>query len=78
LELPVSGGYSLAWEIVDRYTKMVHFIPMKDGEKEATDLVKIFLKEVWRSHGLPSNRVSDRDSRFTSAFWKALVKALDI
>jgi hypothetical protein len=57
---------------------MDHFIELKNGEKKATDLVKIFLKEVWRFHGLPLNIVSDRDYRFTSAYCEALIKALDI
>jgi hypothetical protein len=57
---------------------MAHFIPLKDGKKKATDLVKIFLKEVWGFHGLPSNIISDRDSRFTSTFGSSLVEALDI
>jgi transposase InsO family protein len=78
IELPVSDGCLSVWVIIDRFMKMAHFIPLKDGEKKATDLVKIFLKEVWRFHGLPSSIVSDRDSRFTSAFWSSLVKALDI
>ena len=58
--------------------KSAQYIPLTDGEKRAIDLVKIFLKEVWRFHGLPSNIVSDWDSRFTSTFWSSLVKALDI
>jgi transposase InsO family protein len=49
-----------------------------DGEKKATDLVKIILRKVWRFNGLPSNIVSDRDSRFISWFWTALVEANDI
>ena len=78
IQLPVSDGCLSVWVIVDRFSKMAHFIPLKDGEKRATNLVKIFLKEVWRFHGLPSNTVSDRDSRFTSTFWSSLVEALDI
>ena len=78
IELLVSDGCSSVWVIVDRFTKMAHFIPLKDGEKKATDLVRIFLKEVWRFHGLPSNIVSDRNSRLTSTFWSSLVEALDI
>jgi hypothetical protein len=46
IELPVSNGCSSVRVIVDHFTKMVHFIPLKDGEKNATDFVKIFLKEV--------------------------------
>ena len=57
IELPVSDEWSSVWVIVDRFTKMVHFIPLKDGEKGAMDLFRIFLKEVWRFHGLPSNIV---------------------
>jgi hypothetical protein len=78
IELPVSYRCSLVCVIVNHFTKMVHFIPSKDGEKKATDLVKIFLKEVLRFHGLPSNIVSDWDSRFTSAFWSLLAKDLNI
>jgi hypothetical protein len=78
IELPISDRCPFLLVILNRFTKMAHFITLKDGEKSATDLVKIFQKEVWRFHGLPSNIVSDRDSTFTSTFWKALVKALDI
>jgi antitoxin component of RelBE/YafQ-DinJ toxin-antitoxin module len=57
---------------------MAHFIPLKDTEKITTDLVKIFLKEVWRFHGLPFNIVSDRDPRFTYAFWSSWVEAVNM
>ena len=57
---------------------MAHFIPLKAGEKSADHLARIILKEVWRFHGLPNNIVSDRDSRFTSSFWKALMRLLEI
>jgi transposase InsO family protein len=78
IELQVSDGCSSVWVIIKKFTKMANFIPLKDGEKKATDSVKIFLKEVWRFHGIPSNIVSDWDSRFTSGLWRALVEALDI
>jgi hypothetical protein len=35
-------------------------------ESPAPDLAVIFAKEIWRLHGLPSDIVSDRDTRFTS------------
>lgn len=77
-ELPESNGYSEIWVIIDRFSKMAHFIPLKKGEKSADHLARIFLKEVWRFHGLPNNIVSDRDSRFSSTFWKALMRLLGI
>ena len=62
---------------IDRLTKMARFIPTHstDTSKETADL---FLREVFRHHGLPSNIVSDRDPRFTAKFWEALQKALGV
>ena len=54
---------------------MAHFFPMKktDGALEVT---KLFVKEIFRLHGMPKSIVSDRDSKFTSNFWKATFKAI--
>ncbi|KAJ0392880.1 hypothetical protein ATCC90586_010562 [Pythium insidiosum] len=37
----------------------------------------VFLDSVFRLHGLPETLVSDRDPRFTSAFWRSLFRLLD-
>jgi hypothetical protein len=75
--LPESDGYTQIWVIVDRLTKMAHFIPLKTKEESPVrDLAVIFAKEIWRLHGLPSDIVSDRDTRFTSHFWQELMKHL--
>jgi hypothetical protein len=79
--LPELHGFSQIWVIVDRLTKMAHFIPLRtgsDGELPVRDLAVIFAKEIWRLHGLPSDIVSDRDTRFTSHFWQELSKHLGI
>ena len=62
---------------IDRLTKMARFIPTHSSvtSKETADL---FLREVFRHHGLPSNIVSDREPRFTAKFWEALQKALGV
>jgi transposase InsO family protein len=78
VELPLSKGCSQIWVIVDRFTKMAHFIPLKDDAKKAPDLAPIFAKEIWKFHGLPTDIVSDRDTRFTSEFWSELCKYLGI
>jgi len=75
-ELPVSEGCDQLWVVIDRFTKMVHFIPLR--EKTAADLAKIFAQEVWRFHGLPTDIVSDRYSCFTSEVWQELLKTLGI
>ena len=65
--LPLSGGCDELWVIVDRFSKMTHFVPLLVGSKTAASLAKISAREIWRLHGLPQDIVSDRDSRFTSA-----------
>jgi hypothetical protein len=42
--LPVSDEADEIWVIVDRYTKMAHFVPLKIGSKTAADLARIFAK----------------------------------
>ena len=76
--LPLSKGCDEIWVIIDRFTKMAHFVPLLVGSKTAADLARIFAKEVWRLHGLPTDIVSDRDSRFTSATWKVFLAILGI
>ena len=66
--LPKSAsGKDMILIAIDRLTKMARFIPTHSSvnSKEAADL---FLREVFRHHGLPSNIVSDRDPRFTAKF----------
>jgi hypothetical protein len=59
--------------VVDKLTKVAHFIPLKTTHREV-DVVDIFLKEVARLHGIPKTIVSDRDPKFTSNLWKGLFK----
>jgi len=75
-ELPVSEGCDQLWVVIDRFTKMAHFIPLK--EKTVADLTKIFAREIWRFHGLPTDIVSDRDSHFTSEVWGEFLRLLGI
>jgi hypothetical protein len=59
--------------VVDKLTKTTHFVPMKLGHK-ATNIAKNFIKETDRLHGVLNVIVSDRDSKFTSNFWRGLFK----
>jgi len=38
----------------------------------------MFVKDIWRLHGLPESLVSDRDTRFTSKFWTSLMHPLQV
>ena len=75
--LPKSEGYTKIWVIVDRFSKMAHFIPLKT-EEHIKELALTFVKEIWRLHGLPESIVSDRDTRFTSQFWTSLMQLLPV
>ena len=72
-----SQGYSRIWVIIDRFTKMAHFIPLKT-QLPIQDLARTFLQEIWRLHGLPEEIISDRDSRFEGCFWDSLMKLLNV
>jgi len=77
-ELPISDRCDQLWVIIDRFTKMAHFLPLRIEGKTAADLAVVFAKEVWKYHGLPADIVSDRDSRFTSEVWKEFLQLLGI
>jgi len=53
---------------------MAHFLPLKKEEKMAADLAVTFAREVWKLHRLPTDIISDRDSRFTSESWKEFLQ----
>jgi len=52
--LPKADGYTNIWVIVDRFSKMAHFIPLRT-EEHIKELALTFVKEIWRPHGLPEN-----------------------
>nr|GEX29148.1 reverse transcriptase domain-containing protein [Tanacetum cinerariifolium] len=63
------------WVIVDRLTKSAHFLPMKETDS-MEKLTRQYLKEVVSRHRVSTLIISNRDSKFTSHFWKSLNKAL--
>ncbi|GJS54158.1 putative reverse transcriptase domain-containing protein [Tanacetum coccineum] len=73
--LKTASGQDTIWVIVDRLTKSTHFLPMKETNS-MEKLTRQYLKEVVSRHGVPVSIISDRDSKFTSHFWKSLNEAL--
>jgi hypothetical protein len=57
--------------VVDKLTKAAHFVRVKITHKEA-NIVDVYMKEIYRLHGIPKTIVSERDPEFTSKFWKGL------
>ncbi|GJT23463.1 putative reverse transcriptase domain-containing protein [Tanacetum coccineum] len=70
-----SSGQDTIWVIIDRLTKSAHFLPIKETDS-MEKLTRQYLKEVVSRHGVPVSIISDRDSKFTSHFWKSLNEAL--
>ena len=61
--------------VVDRLTKVAHFIPM-NSTHSASEVAHVFIRDIVRLHGVPKNIVSNRDANFTSRFWKELFTGL--
>ena len=74
---PTKNGHTAIVVFVDRLTKMVHFCPTTDT-LTAEGFATIFIREIFAKHGMPDNFVSDRDTRFTSDFFREFCNKLQI
>ncbi|GJX11091.1 putative reverse transcriptase domain-containing protein [Tanacetum coccineum] len=70
-----SNKHDTIWVIVDHLTKSAHFIPTRETDSMET-LTRVYIKEIVSRHGVPISIISDRDSHFTSKFWRSLQSAL--
>src|SRR5438105_6769743 len=68
-------GNNSIWVIVDRLTKVAHFIPMKTMY-QGDELAELYIQHILRLHGVPSRILTNRGTQFTSYFWKCLHQAL--
>jgi hypothetical protein len=69
-------GYDSIWVIVDRLTKMTHFIPVKTTYK-GSQLAKLYMSRIESLHGVPRKIILDRGSQFTPRFWKSFHENTD-
>ena len=72
-----NGAYDMICVIIDLLTAMVHLVPTRQNYK-AADMAEVIFDTVYKLHGLPERIISDRDSLFTSHFWKKLHALLNI
>jgi len=72
-----SRGFDAILVISDKLSKRCHFIPCHDAD-DAPEVARLFVHHIFRLHGLPRTIVSDRDPKFTSAFWAQVCHQLGI
>jgi hypothetical protein len=70
-----SKGHDSIWVIVDRLTKVAHFVPIK-VDYRVEKLIDLYIEHILRHHGAPVSIVSDRGTQWTSRFWQSLHKSI--
>jgi hypothetical protein len=73
--LRTAKGYDSIWVIVDRLTKIAHFLLVRVKYTVAT-YVELYIARILSLHGIPKTIVSDRGPQFVAKFWEALHKSL--
>jgi hypothetical protein len=74
--LPRSNrGHDSIWVIIDRLTKVAHFLSIKTTHK-GRDLAELYMSRIVSLHGVPKVIVTDQGTQFTSRFWNKLHEAM--
>jgi hypothetical protein len=73
---PATGvEYDSILTVVDRLTKWAYFIPYKETWS-AEQLADVVFRHIASVHGWPEEWITDRDTKFVSKFWQALMTRL--
>lgn len=76
VHLPMSiYGHDAILVVVDRFSKMAHFIPC-NTDADGPTIAKLLFAHVFKYHGLPKRVITDRDSTWTGQFWAELSRCM--
>ena len=70
------SGYDSIWVIVDRLTKVAHFILVKESYR-GVQLAELYMSRIVCLHRVPKNIVSDRGTQFSLRFWQKLHECMN-
>lgn len=76
-DLPWSNGFDTVYVVVDWLTNMRHLIPCC-STIDASEFVKLFIRQVFKLHGLPDIVISDRGPQFVENSRGPLCKRLQM
>ena len=76
-KLPLVQEYDSILVVVDRLTKMVHFIPTTE-KTLAEGLARLFRDNVWKLHRLLESIISNRGPQFAAGLMRELNGMLGI
>jgi hypothetical protein len=68
-------GFDSIWVIIDRLTKIAHFLHVKTKYLVVT-YAELYIARILSLHGVPKTILSDRGPQSVSKFWKELHKSL--
>ena len=71
----MSWRHDAVWVIVDRLTKLAHFLTLR-MTFTLEEFYRLYIREIVRLHEVPVSIMSDRDPRFMTHFWKSFQKAM--
>jgi len=76
-KLPLAQRYDSILVVMDRLTKIVHFIPTTE-KTSAEGLARLFRDNMWKLHGLPESIILDRGPQFAAGLMRELNEILGI